>query len=181
MIPVSARVRADTGNNNESTQANNNTNGSAFIEIQDPIVQVNVPADGSSATASPNNSQLHVARLIQAVVNSVPMYEDVHLEISRSNEQGANADNATTTSSNSSSNTSPTTTAANDAAGGGGTAGENEQPRVTTATHPTTSTQTRSTARPQVHVTSLPAGQVRNFHPNPLSMPLSSFDRFVHS
>lgn len=54
------------------------------------------------------------------------------------------------------------------------------QPRVTTATHPTTSTQTRSTARPQVHVTGLPAGQMRNLRPVRIpSYPISSFDRFL--
>lgn len=54
------------------------------------------------------------------------------------------------------------------------------QPRVTTATHPTTSTQTRSTARPQIHVTGLPTGQVRNLRPVPIpSMQLSSFDRYL--
>lgn len=31
------------------------------------------------------NRQLHVARLIQAVVNSVPMYADVHVEINPRN------------------------------------------------------------------------------------------------
>lgn len=54
--------------------------------------------------------------------------------------------------------------------------GDTDQPRVTTATHPTTSTQTRSTPRPQVHVTSIPAG-MRNFRPGPPAIQLSSFDR----
>lgn len=59
----------------------------------------------------------------------------------------------------------------------------NDQPRVTTATHPTTSTQTRSTARPQVHMTTLPPG-MRNFRPGPPPIQLSSFDRYdlhIHS
>lgn len=57
---------------------------------------------------------------------------------------------------------------------------ESNQPRVTTATHPTTSTQTRSTARPQIHVTGLPAGQVRNLRPVPIpTMQLPSFDRYL--
>lgn len=57
---------------------------------------------------------------------------------------------------------------------------ESSQPRVTTATHPTTSTQTRSTARPQIHVTGLPAGQVRNLRPVPIpTMQLPSFDRYL--
>lgn len=57
---------------------------------------------------------------------------------------------------------------------------ENSQPRVTTATHPTTSTQTRSTARPQIHVTGLPTGQVRNLRPVPIpTMQLPSFDRYL--
>lgn len=51
---------------------------------------------------------------------------------------------------------------------------------MTTATHPTTSTQTRSTARPQIHVTGLPAGQVRNLRPVPIpTMQLPSFDRYL--
>lgn len=51
---------------------------------------------------------------------------------------------------------------------------------MTTATHPTTSTQTRSTARPQIHVTGLPAGQVRNMRPVSIpTMQLPSFDRYL--
>lgn len=51
---------------------------------------------------------------------------------------------------------------------------------MTTATHPTTSTQTRSTSRPQIHVTGLPAGQVRNLRPVPIpTMQLPSFDRYL--
>lgn len=46
--------------------------------------------------------------------------------------------------------------------------------RVTTATHPTTSTQTRSTARPS---TGIPVGQIRNLRPS--TMQLSSFDRYL--
>lgn len=57
---------------------------------------------------------------------------------------------------------------------------DSSQPRVTTATHPTTSTQTRSTARPQIHVTGLPSGQVRNLRPVPIpTMQLPSFDRYL--
>lgn len=52
---------------------------------------------------------------------------------------------------------------------------EGSQFRVTTATHPTTSTQTRSTARPQAHAT-IPVGQIRNLRP---AMQLSSFDRYL--
>lgn len=49
--------------------------------------------------------------------------------------------------------------------------------RVTTATHPTTSTQTRSTARPQAHATTgIPVSQIRNLRP---AMQLSSFDRYL--
>lgn len=51
-----------------------------------------------------------------------------------------------------------------------------QRARVTTATHPTTSTQTRSTARPQVHATGIPVGQIRNLRP---PMQLSSFDRYL--
>lgn len=54
---------------------------------------------------------------------------------------------------------------------------EGSQFRVTTATHPTTSTQTRSTARPQAHAaTGIPVGQIRNLRP---AMQLSSFDRYL--
>lgn len=54
---------------------------------------------------------------------------------------------------------------------------EGSQFRVTTATHPTTSTQTRSTARPQAHATTgIPVGQIRNLRP---TMQLSSFDRYL--
>lgn len=52
---------------------------------------------------------------------------------------------------------------------------EGSQFRVTTATHPTTSTQTRSTARQQAHAT-IPVGQIRNLRP---AMQLSSFDRYL--
>lgn len=51
-----------------------------------------------------------------------------------------------------------------------------QRARVTTATHPTTSTQTRSTARPQVHATGIPVGQIRNLRP---PMQLSAFDRYL--
>lgn len=48
---------------------------------------------------------------------------------------------------------------------------------MTTATHPTTSTQTRSTARPQPHATTgIPVGQIRNLRP---AVQLSSFDRYL--
>lgn len=51
-------------------------------------------------------------------------------------------------------------------------------PRVTTATHPTTSTQTRSTARPQGHTHDIPTAHIRNLRPVPIpTMQLSSFDR----
>lgn len=54
---------------------------------------------------------------------------------------------------------------------------EANQFRVTTATHPTTSTQTRSTARPQPHATTgIPVGQIRNLRP---AVQLSSFDRYL--
>lgn len=54
---------------------------------------------------------------------------------------------------------------------------EGSQFRVTTATHPTTATQTRSTARPQPHATTgIPVGQIRNLRP---AMQLSSFDRYL--
>lgn len=59
-------------------------------------------------------------------------------------------------------------------------AGANNPPRVRTVTHPTTSTQTRSTARPQIHVTGLPTGQVRNLRPVQIpGMQLPSFDRYL--
>jgi large proline-rich protein BAG6 len=114
-----------------------------------------------------NTQHMQVARLIQAVVNSAPMNADVHVQInagtsgtSASNLSGPQQNTATT-------NTSSET--CNHGSGGDG-------PRVTSITLPTTSTQTRSTARPQMHLT---GGNIpRNLRPIPANM-LSSFDRFL--
>lgn len=109
------------------------------------------------------SNQMGGAADVQVEINQGPPGVEPHIEIHQIPQQ-------LSTTSGTSTTTGPNT----------GVDSSQDQPRVTTATHPTTSTQTRSTARPQIHVTGLPTGQVRNLRSVPIpSMQLSSFDRYL--
>lgn len=113
---------------------------------------------------------------MQAMINPIGATADIHVEINQSPpgmEPHIEIHQAPPQQSQQPSSAAP-------GAPNGAADQADAQPRVTTATHPTTSTQTRSTARPQIHVTGLPTGQVRNLRPVPIpSMQLSSFDRYL--
>lgn len=173
--------------------------------ILDSVGFIGFPPEELSAaggTQSNNNDrQMEISQLIRAVVNSVPLHTDVRVEISRRNDGTSTTTTNTQTSStgstaaatvaddgtqSSSSTTSDSSTSmsstdsggatTNSSNGGGG--GGLSQPRVTTATHPTTATQTRSTARPQsqIQLTGLPVGPLRTLRP---VSGQTSFDRFL--
>ncbi|KAL9692670.1 hypothetical protein quinque_005490 [Culex quinquefasciatus] len=141
-----------------------------------------------------NNAQMQMARLIQAVVNAAPIHADIHVQINAGgNPPASGAAAAAAASSGSGTAAAATTTASTGASGGAGgpqpnptmtnntstntNSGGNDgtQSRFATVTLPTTSTQTRSTARPHVH--SIPPAHIRQVRPIPANM-LSSFDRF---
>ncbi|XP_031620338.1 large proline-rich protein BAG6 isoform X2 [Contarinia nasturtii] len=160
----------NNNNNNNATANNNasqNTNDGAAVTESTATRRTNVSSDTISQSLRSAATQFPVARLIQAVMDSVPANADVHVEINQNTpvgfesqieiqpqqQQSANSTSSTTTNTNS----------------------ETGQFRVTTATHPTTSTQTRSTARPHA-TTGIPVGQIRNLRP---AMQLSSFDRYL--
>lgn len=137
-----------------------------------------------------------MARLIQAVVNAAPIHADIHVQINAGGNPPASGAAAAAASSGSGTAAAATTTASTGSNGGAGgpqpnptmtnntstntNSGGNDgtQSRFATVTLPTTSTQTRSTARPHVH--SIPPAHIRQVRPIPANM-LSSFDRFDRS
>lgn len=166
--------------------------------ILDSVGFIGFPPEELNANGSQSNGndrQMEMAQLIRAVVNSVPLHTDVRVEISRRNDDSptstttttnaqtsttdntaVSADEGNATRAQSQQTSSPTTsdTSTSTSTDGGGLS----QPRVTTATHPTTATQTRSTARPQsqIQLTGLPVGPLRALRPVSVQ---SSFDRFL--
>ncbi|KAL9701474.1 hypothetical protein quinque_004915 [Culex quinquefasciatus] len=162
--------------------------------VQSLVQTMGAPATNASATnASNNNAQMQMARLIQAVVNAAPIHADIHVQINAGGNPPASGAAAATAASSGSGTAAAagTTTGASGGAGGpqpnptmtnntstntnsGGNDGT--QSRFATVTLPTTSTQTRSTARPHVH--SIPPAHIRQVRPIPANM-LSSFDRFL--
>ncbi|GAB0100361.1 hypothetical protein DMENIID0001_163930 [Sergentomyia squamirostris] len=132
------------------------------------------------------NQELQIARIIQAVVNTAPMDAEVQVEINptpQSSTSTTNQPSVVTTSTTPSAPMQPNELTINVHLGDIGfgnmmNSGGSNQPRVTTVTLPTTSTQTRSTARQQMHTGNLPIGQLRNFRPTTDSI-FSAFDRFL--
>lgn len=154
------------------------------------------------------NLQRQVARLLQDVVSAAPFDTEFHVHINSPNvvsidvpiggpSLAAAAGQSRTTGTNNADNNATAATADNNTATPGTTtppASDNatttsspstppnaNPARVTTATLPTTSTQTRSTARPQVHIGNIP---VLSMPPgwNGRALPtnnVSSFDRFL--
>ncbi|XP_055700663.1 large proline-rich protein bag6-A isoform X5 [Phlebotomus papatasi] len=133
----------------------------------------------------PVNQELQIARIIQAVVNTAPMDAEVQVEINPPQSSASNNQQSTVTntSSNSTATIAPNELTINVHLGDIGAlgvigGGPNQPPRVTTVTLPTTSTQTRSTARQQMHSGNLPTAQMRNFRPTSSNI-FSAFDRFL--
>ncbi|XP_061392235.1 mucin-19 [Musca vetustissima] len=144
------------------------------------------------------NFQRQVARLLQNVVSAAPFDTEFHVHINSPNvvsidvpigaaatgaaasgTGGTNSDNAAPTTTSTGSNDNATATTANSTSS---TTGNNANPaRVTTATLPTTSTQTRSTSRPQVHIGNIPVlGMPPGWNGRVLpANNVSSFDRFL--
>jgi large proline-rich protein BAG6 len=119
---------------------------------------------------------MQVARLIQAVVNSAPMNADVHVQINAGGgSSGASSGNSSNLSGPQLNTATTNTSSVGETCNNGNNGGDG--PRVNPITLPTTSTQTRSTARPQMHLTggNIPSS-MRNLRPIPANM-LSSFDR----
>uniref|UniRef100_A0A1B0CMH8 BCL2-associated athanogene 6 n=1 Tax=Lutzomyia longipalpis TaxID=7200 RepID=A0A1B0CMH8_LUTLO len=142
--------------------------------------------DGRMPRAS-GNQELQIARIIQAVVNTAPVDADLQVEINppQSSASTSNQPSTATTTAATSSNATltPNEWTINVHLGDIGLGnviggGLNQVPRVTTVTLPTTSTQTRSTARQQMHTANIPAAQMRNFRPASGNL-FSVFDRFL--
>lgn len=171
-----------------NTSANSNTsaggNNATTNDDQQPRQTATAsPSAGNSRTTT-NNTQMQVARLIQAVVNAAPIHADIHVQINAGgNSPGSSAPStpgtATTTTSNSSGGpqANPTMTNNTSTNTNSGSNDNGSQSRFATVTLPTTSTQTRSTPRPHVH--SIPPAHIRNVRPGIPANILSSFDRFL--
>ncbi|XP_055842288.1 large proline-rich protein BAG6 isoform X2 [Episyrphus balteatus] len=142
--------------------------------------------------SAPIDADFHVQINAPSILSiGVPLNANMRAQASQSS--SATAPNSTQSSSSSSSSSSTTTetsstattsSSAAAAASSTATTGSDSnttstglnQARVDTTTHPTTSTQTRSTARPQVQVSNIPSAW--NSRVIPANM-LSSFDRFL--
>lgn len=150
------------------------------------------------------NFQRQVARLLQDVVSAAPFDTEFHVHINSpnvvsidvpiggptTNSQNRNTESDNTGSSDNAgaaASTTPSTTANDNAAATtsnnstSSPTGNTNPARVTTATLPTTSTQTRSTSRPQVHIGNIPVlGMPPGWNGRVLpTNNVSSFDRFL--
>lgn len=76
---------SSTQSSNDSNDAGNNLAAAAAQGAGEYRTGCFVSIVSNRSNVHPVNRQLHVARLIQAVVNSVPMYADVHVEINPRN------------------------------------------------------------------------------------------------
>lgn len=176
---------------------------SSNAPVDDPVDEPIAPPTviNAPAVAAPNaangrntsNHQMQVARLIQAVVNSAPIDAEFHVQINAPNvvSFGApiNASSSATRTSTAPQQQNNAQVAAERSDNHSQTEAVNgsedippaqspTQARATTATLPTTATQTRSTSRPHVQIGSLPAGGGWNGRVIPANM-MSSFDRFL--
>uniref|UniRef100_A0A1I8NGB6 Large proline-rich protein BAG6 n=1 Tax=Musca domestica TaxID=7370 RepID=A0A1I8NGB6_MUSDO len=198
---------ASTSNTSSATGAESN-NATVDDPVDDPVIwptPINLGAstndnnaNNANDAAGRGNFQRQVARLLQNVVSAAPFDTEFHVHINSPNvvsidvpiggtnasapaptASGATTENAAPTTTSTASNDNATATTANSTSS---TTGNNANPaRVTTATLPTTSTQTRSTSRPQVHIGNIP---VLGMPPawNGRVLPannVSSFDRFL--
>uniref|UniRef100_A0A1A9WD07 BCL2-associated athanogene 6 n=1 Tax=Glossina brevipalpis TaxID=37001 RepID=A0A1A9WD07_9MUSC len=181
---ASTSVAATAGGSSASTTSTTSDTNSSTVEdpIDEPISwPPTINATSASNTNSSNdNHQSQMARLLQAVVNSAPADTEFHVRIdtptittvdvalAQNQQATAVTGNTTQTPNNSAANTAGRTSSGN-------------QARVTTITLPTTSTQTRSTARPQIAnipVTfNMPSAWNGSRTPNNNS--ISTFDRFL--
>uniref|UniRef100_A0A8D8H6X0 Large proline-rich protein BAG6 n=1 Tax=Culex pipiens TaxID=7175 RepID=A0A8D8H6X0_CULPI len=189
LIPVNTQNRPTTGSAAAAGPATGTANTGANAPTTAPAQPQATNASATNASNN-NNAQMQMARLIQAVVNAAPIHADIHVQINAGGNPPASGAAATAAASSGSGTAAATTTASSGGAGGpqpnptmtnntstntnsGGNDGT--QSRFATVTLPTTSTQTRSTARPHVH--SIPPAHIRQVRPIPANM-LSSFDRF---
>uniref|UniRef100_A0A1B0C4D4 BCL2-associated athanogene 6 n=1 Tax=Glossina palpalis gambiensis TaxID=67801 RepID=A0A1B0C4D4_9MUSC len=181
---ASTSVAATAGGSSASTTSTTSDTNSSTVEdpIDEPISwppSINATSAGS-ANSSNDNHQSQMARFLQAVVNSAPADTEFHVhidaptittvDVSLGQTQQATVVTGNTTQSSNNSATNAT-----------GRNSSGNQARVTTITLPTTSTQTRSTARPQIAnipVTfNMPSAWNGSRTPNNNS--ISTFDRFL--
>ncbi|XP_037931262.1 large proline-rich protein bag6-B isoform X3 [Teleopsis dalmanni] len=164
------------------------TNADNVVEdpVDEPIIEVMPPTQASSVNiegqGNANNRTLTSAnalsQLMQEYFNAnVPGENAVHVQINAPNILAISTrpldqqeELLTNNVSDTDQNDASSPTGANDS---NATTTTGDQARVTTATLPTTSTQTRSTSRPQLQIGNLPQGRLM-----PYGM-LSSFDRFL--
>ncbi|XP_059614163.1 large proline-rich protein BAG6 isoform X2 [Phlebotomus argentipes] len=185
---AAASVPADGVPHGDNNNANQQQSGSEATQQQassDSTARQGISPEQSDENRVPRamNQELQIARIIQAVVNTAPMDAEVQVEINPPQNASSSGQHspATTTSTTSTATVAPNELTINVHLGDIGLQHvlnnrQNQAPRVTTVTLPTTSTQTRSTARQQMHTANLPAAQMRNFR---LPSIFSAFDRFL--
>ncbi|XP_073840420.1 uncharacterized protein isoform X2 [Musca autumnalis] len=172
-----------------------------------PTINFGAPADDTNANnandaSGRGNFQRQVARLLQNVVSAAPFDTEFHVHINSpnvvsidvpiggvvpttnqntGNNTAGTPDNATTAAATSNDNATAATTNSTSSSSSSATGNTTNPARVTTATLPTTSTQTRSTSRPQVHIGNIPVlGMPPGWNGRVLpANNVSSFDRFL--